>query len=242
LENAGEPIHPMSHVSENTGASAPGVAFAYETAKWQIEKQEASLREVNSRLAFLIAGLLGVSTYYFKELDPKKNPIETLIFGVALGLPIILAGFGYVPRGYSRPPNPRGVAEEAFSEPGAIREKVLGTMLAAFELNNKVLRRKSALFAMALIVALLGWLVGIGYKVYAASREMVSERISVHEPRRDPDCRIKATAVVIRDGGGFKIQTICARRALHAQGTIIPKRPVGGSTSAPVAGRTRPAR
>jgi hypothetical protein len=230
----------VSEDSENEGASAPGVAFAYETAKWQIEKQEASLREVNSRLAFLIAGLLGISTYYFKELDPIKNSTETLIFGVALGLPIILAGFGYVPRGYSRPPNPRGVAEEARAKPGAIREKVLGTMLAAFELNNKVIRRKSAFFAWALLIALLGWLAGIGYKVSGATHQIFSERAIVHESRPRANCRIKPIAVVVRNGGGFSIQTVCTRRAVHAQRVGVRSCPTGTRETAPTAGCKKP--
>jgi hypothetical protein len=70
----------MNGDQDNDGASAPGVAFAYETAKWQIEKQEQSLREVNARLAFLIAGLLGLSTYYFKELRADKDTIANTDF------------------------------------------------------------------------------------------------------------------------------------------------------------------
>lgn len=206
---------------ENEGASAPGVAFAYETAKWQIEKQEQALREVNSRLAFLIAGLLGFSTYYFQKIDPSKNPIETIVFGVALGLPVLLAGIGYIPRGYTRPPHPRSVAEEALNPPGAIREMVLGTMLEGFELNRRVINLKAIFFASALVLGLLVWLAGIGFKVYDASYTLIESR--AHEQGNRPSgCNRAASQETRQRGIAENIRACSSGSEVYAQGARLP--------------------
>lgn len=155
----------------NAGASVPGIAFAYSTAKWQIEKQEQTIREVNSRLAFLLAGLLGFSSYYFKDTE-HVGSWATVLAGLALIAPIALAALGYLPRGYTRPPNPRGVAREARKQPGAIKEALLGTMLSGFETNKKVIDRKALFFFAALLVSVLELLAGISWKMGAAAVEL----------------------------------------------------------------------
>jgi hypothetical protein len=209
---------PDERSRDNDGASAPGVAFAYEAAKWQIEKQEQALREVNARLAFLIAGLLGLSTYYFKELHADKDPISTLIFGCAIGVPALLAGIGYTPRGYTRPPYPRAVAEEALKPAGAIKEMLLGTMLKAFDINQEVIRRKAALFAIALVFALLGWFLGIGYKVADASRTLILQRTYSHGSGVGNAGETAGNAERSSQGPP-KVRASACRGAVHAKGT-----------------------
>lgn len=216
--SGGDEAHEEELSQENRGATAPGVAFAYEIAKWQIEKQEQALREVNARLAFLIAGLLGLSTYYFKELHPDKDPIETLVFGFAIGVPALLAGIGYIPRGYTRPPYPRAVAEEALKPPGAIKEMLLGTMLKGFDINQEVIRRKAALFAIALVFALLGWFFGIGYKMVDASRTLTLQRAQAHasghgNPRRSSRSANRSKRATA------KVQPTPGRGTVHVKGT-----------------------
>lgn len=146
----------------NEGASAPGVAFAYDTAKWQIEKQEGAIREANSRLGFIIAGVIAFGTWFFKDVT---DPHLEVIVGIPLFVTLAFAAVGYVPRNYFRPPNPHGVTAEANNPPGRIKELVLQNMLDAYDANAEVLKAKGVYLLAALVLGVLTVLAGIMGKV-----------------------------------------------------------------------------
>lgn len=139
------------------GASVPGVPFAYDLTRDEIIRQEASIREVNSRLGFLLAASLTFATFFFKDVT---NPILQLVGSLALIVVLILLLFGYVPRAYLRAPNPVAIVEDAGNRPGRMKENALATMIEAFNLNNEVIATKNRFYAWALRIG--GTLVILG--------------------------------------------------------------------------------
>lgn len=141
------------------GASAPGVPFAYDITREEIAKQEATIREINSRLGFLLAAALTFASVYFKE--PPENAWEQIMFGVVLIAMLILILLGYVPRNYLRAPNPVRVTELANNRPGRIKELALGTMLQACEVNRLVIKKKTQYYSYALRLGVGSVIIGI---------------------------------------------------------------------------------
>jgi hypothetical protein len=162
-----EPPERKSTVSDDAqdGASAPGVPFAYEVTNDEIARQEAAIREVNSRLGFLLAAALTFGTFYFKEVT---EPWRQVVFGVALIVVLVLVLLGYIPRTHLRAPNPHGVTEAANERPGRIKELALGTMLQAFDVNAKVITVKNFYYALALVFGVLAVIVGVGVETTGA--------------------------------------------------------------------------
>lgn len=144
--------------SDGEGASAPGVPFAYEVAHEEIGRQEAAIREVNSRLGFLLAATLTFGTFYFKEVT---EPWRQVIFGAALIVVLSLVLLGYIPRAHLRASNPHGFAAAANERPGRMKELALGTMLQAFDVNARVISVKNRYYALALVFGVLAVIVGI---------------------------------------------------------------------------------
>ena len=146
------------------GASAPGVPFAYAVAREEIDKQEAAIREVNSRLGFLLAAALTFGTFYFKEVN---SPWLMVLVGVALIVVLGLILLGYIPRTHLRAPNPHAVTAAANEPPGRIKELALGTMLQAFDQNKRVISAKNRYYAAALILGVVAVIVGVGTETWS---------------------------------------------------------------------------
>ena len=143
---------------ERDGASAPGVPFAYDVTHEEIGKQEATIRELNSRLGFLLAITLTFGTFYFKEVT---IPWVQIIVGVALFLVLAAVLLGYVPRTHLRAPNPHAVTRAANERPGKIKELALGAMLEAVDKNRLVIIVKNRWYAAALIIGVIAVMLGV---------------------------------------------------------------------------------
>jgi hypothetical protein len=150
--------HPGGCMNDD-GASAPGVSFAYDVAADEIGRQKSAIREVNSRLGFLLAAALTFGTFYFKEVS---DPWRQVLFGAALTFVLVLVLAGYIPRTHLRGSNPHGMASVANQRPGRMKELALGTLLQAFDVNAKVIAVKNRYYALALIFGVGAVIIGVG--------------------------------------------------------------------------------
>lgn len=213
----------MSAADDNDGASAPGVAFAYDVAKDEISEQKLTIREVNGRLGFLLAAALTFSTYYFKEVHDAR---QQFFLGLGLLCVLVLVLIGFIPRTYFRAPNPRAVAEEANNRPGRIKELALGTLLQAVETNARIIKIKNAFYGWALLLGVGFVIVSVGFE---AADGMV-HWIANHERGR---------AQVHRLGGGARSHVTSKVRAHGGAGTV-PHARDGLPTRRPQSGRATP--
>lgn len=204
------------HSDIRDGASAPGVPFAYAVAREEIDKQEAAIREVNSRLGFLLAAGLTFGTFYFKEVNA---PWLMVLVGVALILVLGLILIGYVPRTHLRAPNPHAVTAAANEPPGRIKELALGTMLQAFDQNKRVISAKNRYYAAALTLGVVAVIAGVGAETWSGVVHLWAE----HGKTVKRSAATSALRCTNGHRGSGTVQSVGGRRTFPGKRAVIRK-------------------
>ena len=132
----------------NTAATPDGIDFAYQVAAAKLASQLDTIDKLDAKLGVLIGALVTLASLYTAT---AKTGIAALI----LLIPAVTSAFGYASRSWANPPNPVRLAEYANLGKQRMQEEALASILAAYPVNDEELSKKSTLFNVSLILAIL---------------------------------------------------------------------------------------
>lgn len=142
---------------------APGIGFVYDTAVEKQAQQIQSLDQIDVKLGVMAVAL---STAAGAALAAGGHPATAV--GVMLGVPIYLAGRGFLVRRYRNDPNPLELVRFAGDEESFMKEVALPDVLRGVGINQAHIQEKARFLNWSIIsagvvlgLALVGRVLGI---------------------------------------------------------------------------------